>query len=382
MAMRSRQTPRRSQAAISNASSIASRRFLPACAPLLVAGSAYAAQSVHAPASAAAEAIHELGIAMYVGAGAITLFVLALALRALFGPPRPASGVLFVLGGGIAFPVVVLSVLLVASLLIANSLTRPADAPVARIQVIGHQWWWEVRYLPPAQPGSELALLLRELCGGTRVGAAAASQPTAKQPRRDAPEAIVLANEIRVPVGHAVELELHTRDVIHSLWVPALGGKVDLIPGRANRLVWQATRAGVYRGQCAEYCGGPHGLMGLVVIAQDPADYREWLQRQAQPARSPANAQLARGRQTFLQAGCVACHTIRGTAARATAAPDLTHVASRRTLAAATLDNHVGTLAGWIADPQSVKPGNRMPPAEHIAGPELRALAAYLASLD
>ena len=356
----------------------ASASALSACALLLDTTGAYASQSVHAPASAAAETIHELGIALYIGAGAITLFVLVLALRALFGSPRPASGALFVLGGGIAFPVVVLSVLLVASLLIGNSLTRPPDSPVARIQVIGHQWWWEVRYLPPAQPGSELALLLQELCGGARVSAATASN----QLRRDAPEAIVLANEIRVPVGHAVELELHTRDVIHSLWVPALGGKVDMIPGRVNRLVWQATQAGVYRGQCAEYCGGPHGLMGLVVIAQAPADYRAWLQRQAQPARPPANAQLTHGQKTFLQARCVECHTIRGTAARATDGPDLTHVASRRTLAAATLDNHVGTLAGWIADPQSIKPGNRMPPAEHLAGPELRALAAYLASLD
>jgi cytochrome c oxidase subunit 2 len=348
---------------------------------MLAAGPASSAQSVHAPASTAAETIHELGIAMYIGAGAITVFVLVLALRALFGAPRPASGALFVLGGGIAFPVAVLSVLLVASLLIANSLTRPLASPVARIQVIGHQWWWEVRYLPPAQPGSELALLLQELCGGARVGTAAA-KPASNPRRGGAPDAIVLANEIRVPVGHAVELELHTRDVIHSMWVPALGGKVDMIPGRVNRLVWQATQAGVYRGQCAEYCGGPHGLMGLVVIAQAPADYRAWLQRQAQPARPPANAHLAHGQKTFLQARCVECHAIRGTAARATDAPDLTHVASRRTLAAATLDNHVGTLAGWIADPQSIKPGNRMPPSEHLAGPELRALAAYLASLD
>ncbi|MGH8636304.1 MAG: cytochrome c oxidase subunit II [Burkholderiales bacterium] len=352
--------------------------FPSACALLLAAGGAYAAQSVHAPASAAAETIHALGIAMYIGAAAITLFVLVLAMRAMFGSPRPASGRLFVLGGGIAFPVVGLSVLLVASLLIGNSLTRPPASPVARIQVIAHQWWWEVRYLPPAKPGSELALLLQELCGGARVAAASASQ----QLQGDAPEAIVLANEIRVPVGHAVELELHTRDVIHSLWVPALGGKVDMIPGRVNRLAWQASRAGVYRGQCAEYCGGPHGLMGLIVIAEDPADYRAWLERQAGAARPPANAQLARGRKAFLQARCAECHAIRGTAARGTDGPDLTHVGSRRTLAAATLDNHVGTLAGWIADPQSVKPGNRMPSSQDLAGPELRALAAYLASLD
>jgi cytochrome c oxidase subunit 2 len=347
---------------------------------LLPVVAADAAQSMHAPASAGAEAIHVLGIAMYIGAAAITLFVLVLAARALFGPARPVNGPLLVLGGGIVFPVVVLTVLLVASLLIGNAVSSTQTAPVARIQVIAHQWWWEVRYLPPPRPGSELALLLQQLCSGGRVADATGSET--KQAQRDAPEAIVLANEIRVPVGHAVELELHTRDVIHSLWVPALGGKVDMIPGRVNRLAWQAARAGVYRGQCAEYCGGPHGLMGLVVIAQDPADYRAWLESQATVARRPANAHLVRGQKAFLQGRCAECHTIRGTSARGTDGPDLTHVGSRRTLAAATLDNHVGTLAGWIADPQSAKPGNRMPPSKDLAGPELRALAAYLASLD
>jgi cytochrome c oxidase subunit 2 len=237
-----------------------------------------------------------------------------------------------------------------------------------------------VRYLPPSRPGSELGLLLQQLCG--TKPAPAASITAARDPLGSEPQGIVLANEIRLPVGHTVEIELHTRDVIHSLWVPGLGGKVDMIPGRVNRLAWQAAQAGVYRGQCAEYCGGPHGLMGLVVVAEEPADYRAWLERQAAEARVPATAELARGREAFLQTRCVECHTIRGTAARGTVGPDLTHVASRRTLAAATLDNHVGTLAGWIADPQSAKPGNRMPPSKDLTGPELRALAAYLASLD
>lgn len=347
---------------------------------LLFVVRAQAAQSMHAPASAAAETIHWLGIAMYLGAAAITLFVLVLAARALFGPARPANGSLLVLGGGIVFPVVVLTVLLVSSLLIGNALSRSQSAPVARIQVIAHQWWWEVRYLPPPRPGSELAVLLQQLCSGGRIARGAALGQA--QALGDAPEPIVLANEIRIPVGHAVELELHTRDVIHSLWVPALSGKVDMIPGRVNRLAWQATQAGVYRGQCAEYCGGPHGLMGLIVIAEDPADYRTWLQGQAAVARRPANAHLAQGQQAFLQGRCAECHTIRGTPARGADGPDLTHVGSRRTLAAATLDNHIGTLAGWIADPQSAKPGNRMPPSQGLAGAQLRALAAYLASLD
>jgi cytochrome c oxidase subunit 2 len=232
-----------------------------------------------------------------------------------------------------------------------------------------------VRYLPPANPRGELAQKLAELCGGARVQAA-------RSPRSESPNAIVTANEIRIPAGHAVELELHTRDVIHSFWVPALGGKVDMVPGRVNRLGWLAQRPGVYRGQCAEYCGGPHGMMGLVVIAEEPADYRAWLERQAAPARSPGTAELAAGQAAFLGGRCAECHTVRGTAARGTEGPDLTHVGARRTLAAATLDNHVGTLAGWIADPQHVKPGNKMPPTDTLTGRELRALAAYLASLD
>ena len=338
-------------------------------------GAAHALQSVHAPASAAAEQIHLLALTMYAIGTLLTLLVIVLVLQAVLRPARTVRSEWFVLGGGIVLPVTVLSVLLVAALLVGNALSRPHAAPVARIQVIGHQWWWEVRYLPPAQIQSELAQRLADLCGGARL-----------EPARQAPgggdDAIVTANEIRIPAGHAVELELYTRDVIHSLWVPELGGKVDMIPGRVNRLAWQAKRPGVYRGQCAEFCGGPHGMMGLVVIAETPADYQAWLERQAAPARRPATAELKLGQAALLGGRCAECHAVRGTAASGSGGPDLTHVGSRRTLAAATLDNHVGTLAGWIADPQHVKPGNAMPPADTLTGTELRALAAYLASLD
>jgi cytochrome c oxidase subunit 2 len=336
---------------------------------------ASASQSVHDPASAAAQQIHLLGLAMYaVGAG-LSLLVIVLVLKAVLQPPRPVRGDWVVLAGGIVLPVTVLTVLLVASLLIGNALARPAGLPVARIQVIGHQWWWEVRYLPPAEIRGELAQRLADLCGGVRSSSPPQARPAGQ-------EAIVTANEIRIPAGHAVELELYTNDVIHSFWVPALGGTVDMIPGRMNRLAWQAERPGVYRGQCAEFCGGPHGMMGLVVIAQTPEDYRAWLERQAAPARKPATAELQLGQAALLGSRCAECHTVRGTAARGGAGPDLTHVGGRRTLAAATLDNHVGTLAGWIADPQQVKPGNAMPPADTLTGSELRALAAYLASLE
>ena len=350
-----------------------------ACTAALFAGAVRATQSVHAPAADAAETIHTLALAMYIGAAAISALVLVLVLRALLTPARPARADWFVLGGGIVFPVIVLSVLLISALVLGNALTRPLPSPVARIQVFAHQWWWEIRYLPPATPDTELATLLAQLCGGARVAATRAkSEPTAA----GGFDAIVTANEIRIPAGHAVELELHTADVIHSFWVPALGGKVDMVPGRVNRLAWQPNRPGVYRGQCAEYCGGPHGMMGLVVVVEEEADYRAWLERQAAPARRPAKAEEGSGQRAFMRARCAECHAIRGTPARGSQGPDLTHIASRRTLAAATLDNHVGTLAGWIADPQTVKPGNRMPPTSDLSGSELRALATYLASLD
>ncbi len=352
------------------------RRLLPAACALAALAPARAAQSVHAAASAAAESIHVFGIAMYAGAAVIALCVLVLVLKALASPGRETSSTLFVLGGGGVLPVAVLSVLLVSALLLDNRLSQPLGPPAARIQVIGHQWWWEVRYLPPANPTDELARLLQ------RLSAAPANPRRGASEQAGEPQPIVTANEIRIPVGHAVEIEVRTRDVIHSLWVPALGGKVDTIPGRVSRLAWRAERAGVYRGQCAEFCGGPHGLMGLVVVA-DPVDaYRAWLQREASVSSKPSTPRLRRGQRVFLDRGCGECHAIRGTAARGTAGPDLTHVGSRRTLAAATIDNHADTLAAWIADPQRFKPGNRMPRDAELSGSELEVLAAYLASLD
>lgn len=343
----------------------------------LTATAGAAEQSVHAPASAAAQSIHELGIAMYIGAGVITLLVVAAALVAIARTGRPVRAGWFVLGGGIVLPCAVLTLLLTAAIMVGDALSRTALAPVARIEVIGHQWWWEVRYLPPPAAGTELGRLLARLCG-----AGVAERARAARDDGGAVRAIVLANELRLPVGYPVEVELTTRDVIHSFWVPALGGKIDMIPGRVNRLVLHAERAGTFRGQCAEYCGGPHGLMGLVVVAHEEADYRAWLANQAEPARKPAGDLRVQGQAAFLRAGCDECHTIRGTSAGGARGPDLTHVGSRRTLAAGTLDNHVGTLAGWIADPQNVKPGNRMPPGKGLQGSELRALAAYLASLE
>ena len=189
----------------------------------------------------------------------------------------------------------------------------PSPPGATRIEVEGRQWWWEVRY-PDARGGS-----------------------------------VVAANEIHISLGTAVELILTSPDVIHSFWVPSLGGKVDMVPGRVNRLALRADRAGVYRGQCAEYCGAQHAQMALVVVAETPEAFAAWLLAEAAPARAPTTPQARAGTRRIPVQGCGGCHTIRGTAALGRLGPDLTHVASRRTLAAGTLANDAATLRAWIA---------------------------------
>jgi cytochrome c oxidase subunit 2 len=203
--------------------------------------------------------------------------------------------------------------------------------PALRIHITAEQWWWRVRY-----PGFETA------------------------------------NEIRIPAGQPVELVLSSADVIHSFWVPTLAGKVDMVPGRENRLRVRAERAGEYRGQCAEYCGGPHGLMAFFVVALESSDFEAWTSHQQRPATAS---------NVLFTSLCAACHTVRGTSAAGTRGPDLTHLASRRTIAAGLLPRNEGTLAAWIASSQHLKPGNLMPSFGMLAGDELRSLAAYLESL-
>jgi cytochrome c oxidase subunit II len=213
-----------------------------------------------------------------------------------------------------------------------------------KVEVIGHQWWWEVHYLRGEQ------------------------------------RLLTTANEIHIPVGATVVFELLSRDVIHSFWVPNLHGKLDMIPGKRNRLAIRAQRAGVYRGQCAEFCGLQHAHMGMLVIAQEPGEFRDWMAAQQRPAPEPQTPDQLRGREVFLSSQCIVCHRIRGTIAGGSTGPDLTHLASRRTIAAATLPNRRGQLAGWIADPQSIKPGNRMP-ANQFPPDDFHALLSYLESL-
>ncbi|WP_295706665.1 cytochrome c oxidase subunit II [uncultured Brevundimonas sp.] len=283
--------------------------------------------------------------------GAVVLTIVLIALGvALFGPRewrRRVGGERIVWIGGLAFPVVVLTGLLIYGLNVSARVAAEPQPGEMRVRVTGEMWWWRVAYLD--DQGREV---------------------------------IQDANEVHIPVGQPVVFELESADVIHSFWVPRLGGKTDMIPGRRNFMRLQADEAGVFGGQCAEYCGGPHALMGFVVVAHEPAAYAQWRAKQAGPAVAPAMPQLARGQAVFDANGCGACHTVRGTEYNGLAGPDLTHVGARQSLGAGILPNNQGTLAGWISDSQGIKPGNRMPSYPVLTGADLRDVSAYLDSLQ
>jgi cytochrome c oxidase subunit 2 len=288
-----------------------------------------------------------LGVASLVFVGACAMLVLGWFRRRSKGLPVVGENEdvnqRLVVAFGIAIPVVILITLfLVSNVAVIKATAAPkAGSTKLTIQVIGHDWWWEVRY-----PG----------------------------------HAAVTANEIHIPARTRVNVEGTTDDVIHSLWVPELNRKIDLIPGRTNRVLLYADHPGVYRGQCAEFCSLQHAHMSLYVVADDPAAFQRWLAQQSQPAPSSATGLAARGRQLFLANTCASCHAIRGTKADAAVGPDLTHVGSRMTLAALTIDNSPTGLLRWISDPQHVKPGAKMP-ALGLSAPDFRAIAAYLQSL-
>jgi cytochrome c oxidase subunit 2 len=190
----------------------------------------------------------------------------------------------------------------------------------------------------------------------------------------------VTANELHIPVGKPVLVNLKADDVIHSLWVPNLAGKKDMIPGRSALMQFRADQPGIYRGQCTEFCGFQHAMMGLLVVADPPAQYEAWVQAQRQPAAEPQDAKAQRGKDLFQALSCAMCHAIQGTIANGQRAPDLTHIASRRTLAAGTLPNTAQDLRSWISDPQVHKPGTNMP-ATPLSNEDLDALVAYLGGL-
>lgn len=230
------------------------------------------------------------------------------------------------------------------SAVVLRDIAEPPSEPAFTIQVRAHQWWWEVRY-------------------------------AAEDPSRS----FETANEIHLPVGQPVRIELLTGDVIHSFWVPALGGKTDMIPGQTNATWLEASEAGTYLGLCQEYCGAQHALMRLLVIAQEPEQFQAWWRSQLEPAPAPATDRARRGQQVFV-AKCGICHTARGTAAGGDLGPDLTHLKSRETLAAGVLKNTEANLSGWIANPQVIKPEAKMPNLD-LSGPELDALRSFLKTL-
>lgn len=313
--------------------------------------SAFAAtqSALHAQGEQAAQ-ILDLTRVLFIGGGVIFVAVMLLGWLALRGPAA-ARGALaqrgWIVGGGIAFPVLVLTGLLVYSF--QRGFAAPAAQPgaAARIEVTGELWWWRVRYLDE---------------GGRML--------------------FESANELRIPVGAPVDVALRSDNVIHSFWVPSLAGKLDAIPGRVNRLRLHAQQAGVTRGQCAEFCGAQHARMALHVVAMQAQPWREWLAAQAQPAAVAGAGVLAQGRAVFERSRCGVCHTVRGTPAAGTLAPDLTHFGSRIAIAAGTLPNTQGAVAGWIADTQHLKPGSLMPAYRGLTGEELHAVSAWLESLQ
>jgi len=303
-------------------------------------------QSVMVPRGSEAGAIATLAWLLF-GLGAIVLaIVMAATWLAMRGSSRMRAALSrerSILALGLAFPAVTLTLLLGtgAWLMRAHLAIDATDA--VQIEVTGEQWWWRVTY------------------GG--------AAPLAS------------ANEIRIPVGRPVRFTLRAHDVIHSFWVPSLGGKVDMIPGRTTHLRLTAERPGIYRGQCAEYCGGPHALMAFAVVAMPVAEYDAWRAREAMPAPEPSGEPERRGQSLFIAAGCGACHAVRGTAANGTIGPDLTHLGSRRSVGIDTLPLTPENLTRFVAAGQHVKPGNRMPEFRVLAADEHAALAAWLLSL-
>ncbi len=318
--------------------------------PLLLAACTSTDQSAFHPTGADAARINTLFWVMTIGGAAILVWVCVATALAIFGNDRQRArfgGENVITIFGIAMPVVVLTILLAYGFIVLragghNGSDVPADTDIA---VSGELWWWRVTYVAP---------------DGTEVES---------------------ANEIHVPVGEPVRLALTSADVIHSFWAPRLGGKLDMIPGRTNFLTVEATEPGVSRGQCAEYCGGAHAFMSFHVVAHPPGEYEAWLESEAAPAREPETDAERQGEQLFIEAGCGACHTVRGTEANGKIGPDLTHVGSRRSLGAATLPNTAEDFARWIVDSQHIKPENKMPEYDIFSETELASLATYLEGL-
>jgi cytochrome c oxidase subunit II len=252
----------------------------------------------------------------------------------------------WVVSSAVAVTVITLFVVLVLSVVTGKKVEGLTSKNPVSITVTGHQWWWEVTY-----------------------------------PNPQADQTVTTANEIHVPVGKPVVIQTNSEDVIHSFWAPNIHGKRDLIPGISTAFWFEIDKPGTYHGQCAEFCGLQHAHMGFSIIAESDDQFQAWQQQQLKPAPEPADQEAARGKEVFMTHTCLMCHTIRGTDAGSRTGPDLTHLASRKMIAAETLPNTPGALAGWILDPQRIKPGNRMTP-NALAPDDLQALLKYLQQLQ
>jgi len=257
------------------------------------------------------------------------------------------TGRSWVIWGGIVLPLVVIGIVFGYSIYTLAAVDNQPEERAFKIEIFGRRWWWEVRYLD---------------------------------------HGFSTANEIHIPVGVPVEIQLQSADVIHSFWVPELHGKMDLVPTRINRITIQADNPGIYRGECAEFCGLQHAHMGFMVVAESEADFNNWVSAQQQPAPEPAEDAAVQGQEVFFSAGCVYCHQVRGLNDKAVdrsavdLGPDLTHLNSRLTIASGSLTLNRGNLAGWISDSQHIKPGNQMPNI-YLNSDDLQNLLAYLETL-
>lgn len=323
---------------------------LPSCVAgaLALAGCAAGPSVIH-PAGRGADRIADLF--WWTTAGSVVLWLAFVGLAIYAGQPSRRQTSMraarrLILFGGVLFPTVLLAGLLAYGLAMLPPLLASAPEGSLRILVTGEQWWWRVRYLPAGS------------------------------------EAVHLANEVHLPVGVPVEFRLESADVIHSFWIPPLGGKIDMIPGRQNHLTLLPTKTGIFAGICAEYCGTSHALMRFFAVVEEKEDFDRWLARQAEPARRPTDPLPRRGSDLFLESGCGGCHSVRGTPADGVIGPDLTHVGSRLSLGAGTLANRPDDLLRWVAHTKDIKPSVHMPAFGMLPQEDLRALAAYLESLE
>ena len=259
-------------------------------------------------------------------------------------PERGGNGLKWI-SVGLWISAVPLAVTLVWTMLVLAAVAGPPKHPALVLDITARQWWWDVHY-NGALPS----------------------------------DGFETANEIHIPVGQPVLVRLHTADVIHSFWVPKLTGKTDMIPGQTNQSWMLAQGPGRYLGQCSEFCGYQHAHMQLEVVAESPGDFAAWQDRQRQPAAAPQDEAATRGLQ-MMEFRCALCHRVRGTSAGAVSAPDLTHLMTRRTLAAGSLANNPGNLVGWIQDPQDLKPGSLMP-NQYLSSQQLSDVLAYLETLQ